>query len=195
MSGTPSKTGARLALIVVLIPIGAVLYYLSPFLLPVWRWENMSDWSSLSTKLGKPATQLQKTYKVVMRHNPRADNDPTPWQVINSEPAYDPENETPNRLVRCTLISERTGTPPSALRLGSNYRDAFFTGTVWWFPAGAFGFNKARPVLVYDGWSFEKLSSSEAYRWDGEMKETQKWTNDDTEVEDGWHAPGTAPAE
>jgi hypothetical protein len=195
MAGTPSKTGARLALIVVLIPIGAVLYYLSPFLFPVWRWENMSDWNALSTKLGKPVAQLQKTYKVILRNNPRGENDPTPWQILSSEPAFDPENEAPNHMVRCTLISERTGTPPSSLRLGSNYRDSFFTGTVWWFPPGAFGFNKARPVLVYDGWAFDKLSSNEAFQWDGEMKDSQKWTNDDTEIDDGYVVPGSAPAQ
>lgn len=186
MAGTPTKFGSRLAMIMVIIPMVALAYFISPLFLPRWRWENMSNWEELAQKLGKPKEQLQKTYQVVARHAPRSDNDPTPWQILTFEPLYDPENDEPNHIVRVTLISDRTGEPPSKLRLGSgNYRDVFFKGTVWRLPGGAFGFNKFHPVLVFDSSTFDKMELREAYYWDGEMKETKKWTSDDEDIEDG----------
>ncbi len=176
-----------MAVIMVVIPMLALVYFISPMFLPRWRWENMSNkWPELAQKLGKPSTVLQKTYQIVARYAPRTDADPTPWQILTSEPLYDPENDEPNHIVRVTLISDRTGEPPSKLRLGSgNYRDLFFSGSVWRFPKGAFGFNKFHPVVVFDGYSFDKVESNVAYRWDGDMKETQKWTSDDADIEDG----------
>lgn len=186
MAGTPTKFGSRLAVIMVIIPLFLVAYFISPLFLPRWRWENMSNWDELAQKLGKPKAKLQQTFVVVTRYAPRNDNDPTPWQMLSSDPLYDPENDEPNHIVRVTLISDRTGEPPSKLRLGSgNYRDVFFKGSVWRLPGGALGFNKFHPVLVFDGSSFDKLESREAYFWDGEMKEAKKWTTDDDEIEDG----------
>ena len=169
----------------VVIPMLALTYFISPMFLPRWRWENMA-WDTLAQKTGKSAASLQKTYQVVVRYAPRTDTDPTPWQVLTSDPLYDPQNDEPNHIVRVTLISDRTGEPPSKLRLGSgNYRDVFFKGPVWRLPPGTFGFNKFHPVVVFDGYGFDKLESNEAYRWDGEMKETVKWTSDDADIEDG----------
>jgi hypothetical protein len=185
MAGTPTKLGSRLAVIMVVIPMLALAYFISPFFLPRWRWENLA-WDELALKMGKPRAQLEKTYQVVVRYAPRTDSDPTPWQILSSEPLYDPENDEPNHMVRVTLISDRSGEAPSKLRLGSgNYRDLFFTGTVWRLPPGTLGFNKFHPLVVYDGYSFEKLESNAAYRWSGEMKETEKWTSDDADIEDG----------
>lgn len=193
MSGTPTKTGARIAAFVVIIPLLFIAYFISPLFLPRWRWENMSNWDQLAVQLGKPKEHLQKTYQVVARYAPRADKDPVPWQILTSDPLYDPENDEEHHIVRATLISDRTGEPVSQLRLGSNnYRDVYFKGTVWRFPPGAFGFNKFRPVLVFDAANFDKLESKDAYAWDGEMKETQKWTNDDEEIDDGFRKPGAA---
>lgn len=193
MAGTPTKFGSRLAMIMVIIPMVAVAYFISPLFLPRWRWENMSNWEELAQKLGKPKEQLQKTYVVVMRHAPRGEGDPTPWQVISSEPLYDPENDEPKHKVRVSLINDRNGEPMSRLRLGSgNYRDQFFKGTVWRFPPGAFGMNKFHPVLVYKASDFDKVESMEAYRWSGEMSDGQNWTNDDDEIEDGFKKPGAA---
>ena len=199
MSRTPSKTGSRLASLVVLLVMGAILYAVSPLFLPRWRWENIEpNWQSLATAAKLPVTKLQSQYDIVVRYKPRGDKDPVPWQVITCTPAVDPENDVEFQRVRVTLISDRTGEPPSSLRLGSlNYRDIFFKGKAWRFPPGTlpatFGFNRARPVFVYEAMTFDKLDSSEAFRMDGEMKEA-KWTDDDSEIEDGYRAPG-APAE
>ena len=191
---TPSKNGSRLALIVILIPLGFLAYYLSPLVLPLWRWENMENkWEELARSSGLPQTKLKQTYEVVARYKPRGDNDPVPWQILTSEPVYDPQNDEEHHIVRATLISDHSGSPPSKLRLGSgNYRDIFFKGKAWRFPAGSFGFNKFHPVVVYDDWNFDKLPSNEAYRWDGEMKETTKWTDDDADIEDGYKPAGAA---
>ncbi len=196
MAGTPTKSGSRIAMVAVIIPILLVAYFVSPLFLPRWRWENMRDMEGLAIQLKQPAAKLKQTYEVVARYSPRGEGDPVPWQILQSNPLYDPENdEGEHKMVRVTLISDRTGEPPSKLRLGSgNYRDVFFKGTVWRFPPGAFGFNRFRPVVVFDGSAFDKMESREAFTWDGEMKETAKWTNDDTDIKDGFKVPG-APEE
>ena len=196
---TPTKFGSRMAVLGVLIPALILAYFISPLFLPRWRWENMRDMQALSVQLKQPKAKLEQTYEVVMRYNPRAEGDPVPWQIMQSTPLYDPENdEGLHMMVRVSLISDRTGEPPSKLRLGSgNYRDCYFKGTVWRFPPGAFaalGFNKFRPVVVFDAANFDKCESREAMTWDGESKETQTWTNDDTEIKDGFRVPG-APEE
>ena len=195
MSGTPTKTGSRVAALVVLVVLLGIGYAISPLFLPRWRWSNIEPyWETLAQQAKVPVSKLQQTYDVVVRYKPRGDNDPVPWQVVSSEPLYDPENDDEHYIVRVTLVSDRSGEPPSKLRLGSlNYRDIFFKGKVWRFAPGSFGFNRHRPVLVYDAWTFDKLESGDAYRWDGEMKESSKWTNDDEDVEDGY-TPGGAPA-
>ena len=187
MSGTPSKTGARLALLFVLLVLGAVIWAFSPLFLPRWRWSNIEPkWEALAQQAKVSVPRIKQTFEVVVRYHPRGENDPVPWQMLTSTPLYDPENDEPDHLVRVSLISERTGEPPSQLRLGSlNYRDIYFKGKVWRFAPGSFGLNKHRPVLVFDGWNFDKVDSNEAYRWDGEMKEA-KWTNDDEDIEDGF---------
>lgn len=191
---TPSKNGSRLALIAVLIPLGFLLYYISPLVMPRWRWEHMDNkWEELASSTKLPQTKLKQVYDVVVRYKPRGDKDPLPWQVLTSTPLYDPQNDEEFHIVRVTLISDHTGDPPSSFLIGSgNYRDVFFKGKAWRFPPGTFGFNKFRPVVVYDGWNFDKLESTEAYRWDGEMKETTKWVNDDTDIEDGYKVPSAA---
>lgn len=185
-------------MVVVIIPMLLLAYYISPLFLPRWRWENMRDWEALSVQLKQPVAKLKQTYEVVARYSPRGEGDPVPWQILTSAPLFDPanEDESEHHMVRVTLVSDRTGEPPSKLRLGSgNYRDVFFKGTVWRFPPGSFGFNRYRPVVVFDGSSFDKMESREAYTWDGEMKEAAtKWTNDDTEIRDGFKVPG-APSE
>ena len=199
MSRTPSKTGSRLASLVVLLVLGAIAYALSPLFLPRWRWENIDPkWEILAVAAKLPVAKLQAQYDIVVRYKPRGDKDPVPWQIITCTPAVDPENEIEFQRVRATLISDRTGEPPSALRLGSlNYRDIFFKGKAWRFPPGTLpavmGFNRVRPVFLYDAGTFDKLESSDAYRMEAEMKEP-KWTDDDEEVQDGYRAPG-APAE
>jgi len=190
MSGTPSKTGARLAALFVLLVLLGIGWVASPLFLPRWRWSNIEpNWEGLAQQAKVPVARIKQTYNVVVRYHPRADNDPMPWQMLTSDPLFDPENDEPNHAVRVTLVSERGGEPPSKMRLGSlNYRDLFFKGKVWRFAPGSFGFNKHRPVLVYDAWDFEKVDLGEAHRWEGEMTENTKWTNDDEDIDDGFHA-------
>lgn len=195
MSGTPTKTGSRVALIIVIIPILAVAYLISPLFLPRWRWENMSSWEQLATKYKQPVAKLQQEYQLLVRYKPRADGDPMPWQILTSTPLYDPENDDEHRLVRISLISDRTGEPPSTLNVGSaNYRDVLFRTSAWRFPPGAFGQNRFRPVVVYQGSTFEKCDNSEAYQWENSLKEPQ-WFSDDEEIEDGFKKPDGEAAE
>lgn len=173
-------------MIVVIIPMLFIAYLISPLFLPRWRWENMSDWDKLAQSYSTPKAKLQQTYQLTIRYNARGDKDPCPWQVISSQPLFDPENDPEQHLVRVNLISDRTGEGPSKLHLGSgNYRDLFFKTSAWRFPPGAFGQNKHRPVIIYDASTFDKLSTNEAYGMEGQMK-SGNWTNDDEDVDDGF---------
>ncbi len=200
MAGTPSKWGSRIALVIVVIPLLLIAYFASPLFLPRWRWENLDPkWEQLAQQAKLPVAKLKQTYQVVVRYKARGDQDPCPWQLIASDPLFDPENDDDHHLTRVTLISDRTGDPPSSLRLGSlNYRDIYFKGRAWRFPPGVITrsgdrtLNRLRPVVVYDGSSLEKVELSEAYRWEGEMKDANHWTNDDEDIEDGYKPPGAA---
>ncbi len=177
-------------MLAVIIPMLIGVYFVSPMFLPRWRWENMRDFGALSTQLKVPAAKLRQTYQVVLRYNPRGETDSSPWQILQTTPLYDPDNDDEFHVVRTTLIGDRNGEPPSKLRLGSgNYRDQFFTSTVWRFPPGAFGKNRFRPVTIYDSSTFDKVTSNEAYTWNGQMTDP-KWTNDDEEIDDGFKPAG-----
>ena len=154
------------------------------------------DIQSLAKKTGVAEKELRQEYKVLVRFNPRGDTDPCGWQVISMDPAWVTTNpkhtDEDHILVRCTFISERDGTPPSKLFLGSGgaaaYKDRYWKAVVWRFPPGSYGFNRARPVVVYRGDTFEKmpLADAEALATDiGGSFAGGKYTNDD-DVPDGF---------
>lgn len=197
-----SPAGAKIAGLVVLIPVLVLGWFALPFVAPMWRWQNFNA-EELARKHGLTVHQIQTTYQVIVRIAARGDGDPCPWQLVSSSPEFDgygkPEFDSEkNMLVRCTLLSDRTGEGPSALFLGSGaVQDRYFKATVWRLPKGSFGQNRHRPVLIYNAATFEKLERNEVYSWEQTVKSTgdEGWTNDDTEIEDGYHAPGSVPAE
>jgi hypothetical protein len=167
MAGAVSS---KMATIVVVIPLLVLAYFLAPMALPVWRWQHLNDWTEVAKKLAISEKEAKQEYKVVMRYNPRGDTDPYPWQIISMDPPWvsinDKRDDEDHVLVRCTLISDRDGGPPSKLFLGSGgpaaYKDRYWKGVVWRFPPGAFGFGFSRPLVVYRGDMWEKMEIAEA---------------------------------
>ena len=180
-----SKSGANIATLVVIGILAVPLWYAAPLFFPVWRWRYV-NFATEAQRQGVGEAQLRNTYQVIVRHDPRGDDDPVQWQVVEMKPEWTAADEE-QVLVRVSLISENTGESPSGLLLGSGHRrDKYFKTTAWRFAPGSFGKNAQRPVLVYSG--LEKLSISEAEGWDARVKE-KSWFSDDLEVDDGWVPP------
>jgi len=188
MAGT---TSSRMATIVVVIPIIILAWFLAPYALPVFRWRSM-NFDDLSKKLNLPASQLQQQFQVTMYYHPRNPTDPCPWQIMGMDPPWDSidskRDDESSELVRCTLISDRDGEPPSKFFLGSgNYKDCFWQGKVWRFPAGTFNKSTFHPVLVYSASTWDKASFTDAEVFYSEVQNrgTKTWTNDDKDTGDG----------
>lgn len=180
-----TRTTKLVATIAGIVPVLIIAWLISDLFLPVWRWQNV-DWAKMARELKMSEEQVRQPRLATLTWRPRGEKDPVPWQLINLSPPWG-EGEEDRLLVRCSLISERTGTPPSALHTGSGHRrDRFFTAKVWRFPNGSFGLNAYRPVLVYDAWSFDKCDVTAAEGWMGTIF-TPEWSNDDEAVEDGFH--------
>jgi hypothetical protein len=194
----PGSSSSRIATILVVIPLLALVWFLAPLALPVWRWRNM-DFEELAKKTQIPVKELQQEYKVIARYEPRSDTDPCPWQLIQMDPPWsstnDKHTDEDHLLVRCTFVSDRDGTGPSKLFLGSGgpaaYKDRYWKAICWRFPNGSFGFNHYRPVLIYRGDSLEKcdLSTSEPLATEiGGSFGGPRYRSDDKEIDDGVHS-------
>jgi hypothetical protein len=184
----PGKSSSFLVwVLVVLVPVCALTWWISDIFLPVYRWTEV-DFKKIAVASGKAEADLQKTYKLIVRHAPRFANDPIPWQIVTSEPAIEEEEKI---LVRATIISDRTGRPISQLYLGSGSRiDQYWHVTAWRLPPGTNGFNAHRPVVLYDGSSLTKAGFGESAKWEETLGSRGKpvskdWSDDDDEVEDG----------
>lgn len=184
MAAPPGKFSAKIATIVVLIPLCILGWFISPLFLPRWRWINM-DLAQLASQTGVPESDLRRQFTMVFRHAPRGDDDPVPWQIMTMNPPWDKDDEE-KLMVRATIINDRSGLPPGSFQLGSGHRrDKYYQATGWRLPAGSFGFNSKRPVIVYDGGTFSKLETKEAEGMD-HLANNEGWENDDDEVDDGW---------
>jgi hypothetical protein len=182
---------SKVVSIMLLVPIGAFLWFAAPFVMPVWRWRHM-DFEQLSASTKIPIALLRQEYQVSMRYNPRGDNDPCPWQVITMDPSWfsldERRRDEDHLLCRCTFISDRDGTPPSKFFLGSgSYKDRYWKGKAWRFPSGSWGFNKHRPVVVYRGDSFEHWDMANCQVLDADCTGfgVEKFENDDY-IDDGF---------
>ncbi len=181
---------SKVATVIVLVPLLALAWFLAPMALPVYRWRYM-DFLELSKKTGIPLAEISKQYDVTARYAPRGLEDPLPWQIMTMDPTWVSVNskhdDEDHILVRCTFVSDRDGTPPSKLFLGSgSLKDRYWRARAWRMPPGTLGFNSKRPVVIYAGDSIEKLSIGQCEMLDDEVTRQSKWTNDDKEVEDGF---------
>lgn len=192
-SGTNTST-SKIATIIVVIPIVIAAWFAAPWFLPVWRWQNI-DWEALArdhSNNGYTMKALKQEFQFVVAYKPRGGrgaNDPVPFQIITSSPAWKsvhPQAEDENELrVRCSVISEFDGEPISKLWIGTRDDEAIFKITGWRFPPGSFGKPKGRPVIVFQGFSLEKLELSQAINL---VNTSRLWENDDEweERDDGF---------
>jgi hypothetical protein len=182
MAKAPTSSSSKLIslMFVVVALIGG--YFLSPMFLPTWRWKNV-DFKQMAITTGKKESVLSTIFNVEVRYHPRNNNssDPAPWQVLTMDPMWhtvDKNNENEENLaVRCTFISERTGSPLPAIYLGGTYKDRYFKCKAYRFPPGSFGQVATRPVLVFLPSTLDKMSIGVAQTREAEVKEY--FDNDD----------------
>jgi hypothetical protein len=183
-SGTNTST-SKIATIVVLIPILIAAWFAAPWVLPVWRWQNI-DVEAIAReheKDGYTKESLQKEFEFVVWYNPRGSRgsgDPCPFQIYSSNPPWKtvyPESVDEHQLmVRCVVISEQDGEPISKLWIGTTPEEAFFKIKGWRYPPGSFGKPPGRPVIVYQGFSLEKVDISHGVSM---VTNARAWENDD----------------
>ncbi len=206
-AGTKTST-SKIALLLVLIPIGIGVWYLLPFALPMYRWTKV-DFAKIAQATNQSAERLQTAYTMIVRYHPRGDGDPAPWQIVSSAPAWrdgDPEHRPDEFevLVRCRLINDHNGKPPSEFVIGSSgpndWKERYFRVIGWRFEGNAAlslpGPQSPRPVILYQGFSLERLPVREAMLTRGSIEDRPKdWLSDDTwpERDDQWEAPGSGP--
>lgn len=192
-SGTNTST-SKIATIVVAIPILIAAWFAAPWVMPVWRWQNV-DIEAIAReheKDGYTKESLATEFEWIVYYNPRggrSSNDPCPYQIYSSKPPwkskYPGDVDEHELMVRATVISERDGEPISKLWVGTTPGESFFTIKGWRFPPGSFGKPKGRPVLVYKGFSLEKVDISKGMSM---VTHAQTWENDDLweERDDGF---------
>jgi hypothetical protein len=166
MSGGTKTSVSKIVTIMVLIPFGIVAWFGAPFLLPVYRWQNV-DFTALSKQYDIPETALRTEFSMVVFYHPRAGvtNDPSPFQIVECTPAWksiypmdiDEAQPTP-LLVRCTLIGDKDGEPISKLWIHNQPEERFFKIRCWRLPPGALGKNAKRPVLLYSSFELVDLN-------------------------------------
>jgi hypothetical protein len=188
---------SRIATIVVLIPIVIAAWFAAPWVLPVWRWQNV-DVEAIAReheKAGYTKEKLATEFEFTVYYNPRGgrnSNDPVPFQIYNCTPAwksvYPNDVDEHELMVRATVISERDGEPISGLWIGATREESFFTIKGWRFPPGSFGKPKGRPVIVYQGFSLQKVDISPGMSM---VPQTKSWDNDDEweQRDDGYSPP------
>ncbi len=183
-SGTNTST-SKVATIVVLIPILIAVWFALPWFTPMWRWQNV-DVEAIARdheKQGYTKESLAKEFTWIVWYNPRGgrgSKDPCPYQIHSSTPSWKsvyPDSVDEHQLmVRISLMSERDGEPISKVWIGATPDEAFFTIKGWRFPPGSFGKPTGRPVVVYQGFSLEKVEIGKGMTM---VPEGRQWDNDD----------------
>lgn len=188
-----STSSSKIALAIVVIPILIGVWFALPWFLPMWRWQNVDTEAIAREHAAKGVTkaQLETPIEFVVWYNPRdkAKKDPSPYQIVESNPPWrtlgDRNEDEHQLLVRATVISERDGEPISKLWVSVNADENFFKIKGWRFPPGSFGKPHGRPVIVYDGFSLEKIDTGVGMTTRATI---QAWENDDKwpERDDGF---------
>lgn len=195
-SGTNTST-SRIAVIVVLIPIVMAAWFAAPWVLPMWRWQNLDVEAIAREHQSKGYTKdkLATEFEWIVYYNPRggrSSGDPCPYQIYQSTPAwksiYPDEADEHELMVRATVISEQDGEPISKMWVGVTGGESFFTVKGWRLPPGSLGKPNGRPVLVFQGFSLAKVDISKGISMASQAK---MWENDDLweERDDGFSPP------
>ncbi|MHC5067020.1 MAG: hypothetical protein ACYTF0_00375 [Planctomycetota bacterium] len=180
----------RIIVLMVLVFIGLIAWRIAPMFLPVHRWLHV-DLHDEAVAAGLPAQALLEAQRLRLRYAPRGAGDPLPWQMMIDREGLTPDWEkSPDgaavdewqTLVRCDLVSDRTGAAPGLAFKGAAYYDNYYDVSAWRLPAGSLGRRHTRPVVLYDAGTFEKMPIGSAKAQDAVIRHGLKkgeWLADD----------------
>ncbi len=174
-----------------MVPILVGMWFAAPSFLPMYWWTKV-DLNAIARSSGIPRSQLETLFDLRVRYEPRGEGDPLPWQIINMTPAWVsvyPNAESEEALlVRCTLLSQNDGQPPSTTFINSTYKDRYFKVKGYRLPPGTNGSNAKHPVVIYERMSLETMGITDA---DSTRTMVKMWESEDLwqDRDDGWEAP------
>jgi hypothetical protein len=185
-----SSSTSKVVTLIVLTVLGMVFWQVAPLFLPRFRWTHVDfdEIAKQASAKGTPLTAAQAAtqFDIEFCYLPRAkEGDPRPWVLLKMTPPWhqftgDDDNNEEGRMVRCTIISDRTGEPPGGYLLGSEqYKDRFFKAKAWRFPPGTFNMDKERPIILVDMMSLEKFDIGQAQVISVQLRDPRIWEPDD----------------
>lgn len=188
MARAQNSSGGRIATVFFLGLFGVLAWFLAPFAFPVYKWMHV-DFAKLAEqhreKQHASLALLSTEFTFTLAYLPRGERDPHPWAIVKMNPPWgdataDPYEDEEQFLRRCVIISDRNGGPPSQLHLGSgHYKDLYFTAKGWRLPPGSLGKTRARPVILYQASTFDKIPYAEAEMYHYAITQTKEWEQDD----------------
>lgn len=187
------RTGDKYTRIMSLIFLGfvlVVLWIIAPMLVPVWRWTELS-FADVAAEHDIPVEALSASRPTDFYHLPRHEYDPMPWVMLvrsgDETPGWvtDPDGEPVDEyqtMVRVEVLNDHTGEPPSLTFAGGTRYDGWYHAEAWRLPAGALGRSHTRPVVVVNGWTWEKWDLTRVKNLQPTIKHglrTGEWIRDD----------------
>ncbi len=193
MATGTNTSASKIATIVVLIPILLGAWYAAPWVLPMWRWQNL-DLEQIArdhAKDGYTQKRLEQEFEMVLWYNPRnnSKSDPCPYQIYSCTPPFKtiyPEAIDEDKLlVRVSALNDHDGQGISDMWIGVIPAERMFKVIGWRLPPGSLGKAPGRQVVLYKGMSMEKLELNKAIPMADEGKLLE---NDDKWEDryDGW---------
>src|ERR1043165_3288601 len=199
MATGTNTSASKIATVVVIIPILIAAWYAAPWVLPVWRWQNV-DFEELAknnAKDGYTKERLETEFEMVVVYNPRlkSNSDPCPYQIYSCKPplkdVYPEALDEDKLLVRVSMVDDMNGRlGVSDLWIGHNPEERLFKIVGWRLPPGSLngvtgGRAAGRQVVLFKGNSLTKIDLNEAI---GIAQEARTLQNDDDGDNrfDGW---------
>lgn len=184
MSGGTNSSVSKIAMLAVAVPLLALGWFMAPWIMPVWRWQNL-DFAAIAKAHEKEKlteAMLRQEYDMVVWYKARKAGDPMPYVIVSCNPPIHtiwpdyPNEVTPPLLVRATVVSERDGEGISKMWVGATPEERFFKIRGWRLPPGSLGKNPKRTVVVYQGFSLEKVDISIGVQ---KRSDVERWEVDD----------------
>ncbi len=198
MASRPQSSTSRIMTIFILGVIGTIAWFIAPLFLPMYRWLQVDYAKIAQTAQANgyqvTAEQVATKYTIEFIYLPRHPSDPRPFVLLKMDPPYydvvpddDWSVDDDGVLVRCTIINDRQGQPPSDFMLGAgHFKDHFFVAKGWRFPPKSLGLNTGdRPVIVYDSMSLDKMEYGAAQQIHSNLNNPTIYVHDD----DDWFIP------
>lgn len=175
MATGTNSSASKIATIVVLIPLLIAAWYAAPWVLPVWKWQNV-DFEQIAkdhAAEGYTKEKLEKEFEMIVWYNPRkkgsTGEDPCPYQIYDCKPPLKSvypdaiDEVSPSKLlVRVSLVSDQDGGAISPMWIGVIPSERFFKITGHRLPPGILNKPKGRQVVLFKGMSMTKVELNQA---------------------------------